>query len=233
MAKLALVIPAAGSGERIRSALPKPFIEIKGRPILYYTLKRFSRLPEITGVIVASAPKYQNLSENIMKEAMPGNVYTHWVEGGTERQYSISNALKATGDVDLVAVHDAVRPFVEPDVISACIDQAMEYGASIVAVPAKDTIKHTDEHLTIESTPDRTRLWQSQTPQIFKKSILQRAYQNAAKNNLVGTDDSYLVESTGQTVKIVEGNRTNFKITYPFDLEVAELMINKTKNPNE
>ena len=233
MAKLALVIPAAGSGERIRSSLPKPFIHIKEKPILYYTLARFAGLPELAEVVIASAPEYRELSEHIMEQAMPEGVRARWVEGGAERQYSIANALEATGEVDLVAVHDAVRPFVEVSVISACMRNALEHGASIVAVPAKDTIKETDESLNIKRTPDRTRLWHSQTPQIFRKELLQKAYRHAREHNIVGTDDSYLVECIGQAIRIVEGNRTNFKITYPFDLEVAELMIEKMRAADE
>lgn len=233
MPSLALIIPAAGSGRRIGSDLPKPFIELKGKPILYYTLSRFAGLKELEEVVVASSPEYRSRSLEVMHQSLPHDVAGKWVEGGTERQYSIAHALNAVGNVDLVAVHDAVRPFVKPQVIEECIRNAMEFGGSIVAVPAKDTVKHTDGNRNILDTPDRSVLWQSQTPQIFKKHILEEAYRKAFEQHIVGTDDSYLVEQLGQSIRIVEGNRTNFKITYPFDLEVAELMIGKMETDHE
>lgn len=227
MPSLALVIPAAGSGKRLGSKVPKPFIELCGKPILHYTLRTFAQVDGLKEVVIATAPEFRGMAQTIMQEALPEEVISRWVAGGKERQFSIYNALKEVGDVDLVAVHDAVRPFVAPAIIQQCITEADEAGGAIVAVPAKDTIKRTGADLEIVETPDRSRLWQSQTPQIFRKKLLVEAYEEAIKKEFVGTDDASLVEPLGATIKLVEGNRTNFKITYPFDLEVAELLIRK------
>lgn len=150
------------------------------------------------------------------------------VPGGKERQDSISNALRqVSSDIHLVAVHDAVRPFVKQKTIEICFEKAAETGAAIVAVPAKDTIKIAGTDRIIRDTPDRENIWQAQTPQIFEKELLLKAYQFARETGFTGTDDSSLVEKAGGQVALVEGTRENFKITWPLDLQLAELLLNK------
>ena len=128
-------------------------------------------------------------------------------------------------EIELVAVHDAVRPFVSVENILQCISVAEQVGGAVLGVPAKDTIKKVNSEGVIVETPKRAQLWQAQTPQIFQKALLGKAYDIAIKEGFFGTDDSSLVEHIGGKVKMVEGDRSNLKITYPIDLKIAELLI--------
>lgn len=224
--RFALIIPAAGSGSRLGNSIPKPYLEIAGAAILEHTLNRFSQFSNLQEVIVATSAGYKDQTFEILNRVFP-EIITQVAKGGTERQDSIRNALdKISADVDLVAVHDAVRPFISPEVISECLERAAADGGAIVGVHAKDTIKISNRKGRIVSTPDRSNLWQAQTPQIFQIDIIRKAYRNAAEKNLSGTDDSSLVEQVGGQVTLIEGSRENFKITYPLDLQLAELLLN-------
>lgn len=231
MNSVALIIPAAGFGERLNRDIPKPYIEIGGKTILEHTLGRFEGLEEIRQVIVATSKPYVETASSILAGAAVSTGWT-WecVEGGTERQHSIFNALQQAVDVDLIAVHDAVRPFIRPKVIRACMQAASKVGGAVVGVKAKDTIKRVDEDRLVRETPRRDYLWQAQTPQIFKKELLVEAYRSARDDNFLGTDDSSLVERLGHEVQLVEGGRDNFKITYPIDLRLAMLLLEEQKS---
>jgi 2-C-methyl-D-erythritol 4-phosphate cytidylyltransferase len=219
------IIPAAGSGSRFGGQTPKQFIEIAGAPILVHTLKRFDECEEIGAIVVALRP------DEI--EAFGRSLSTHGIRkpvrmvgGGAERSDSILNALAAAREFNpgLVAVHDAVRPFVTPERISAVLARAREIGAAILAAPATDTIKEVENGL-IQRTIDRRRIWRAQTPQAFRYDILLRANEEARAANLPSamvTDDAFLVERLGFPVAIVEGSPSNIKITTPEDLVLAE-----------
>jgi 2-C-methyl-D-erythritol 4-phosphate cytidylyltransferase len=220
-----LIIPAAGSGQRMNLDLPKPFIEIGGISILAHTLRAFKAVEAIRQVIIPTSADYTDMVRSICKAEL-GELPFKVIEGGEERQFSIMNALNVLDqNKGLVIIHDAVRPFIRKQEIEACMVAAEEDEAAIVAVPVKDTIKETGENMVIESTPDRSRLWQAQTPQIFRASLIRQAYESAINENFLGTDDASLVERLGKKVRIVEGDRLNFKITYPLDLELAKLIL--------
>lgn len=224
--KLSLVIPAAGSGSRLGSEIPKPFIELCGKPILRHTLERFLRYDKLAQIVIATSAEQMERVEAILKDMDLGACSYNIVEGGSERQYSIWNALQEVDEsCGLVAVHDAVRPFISEGLIRRCCEQAAAHGGAVVGVPAKDTIKKVNEHAVITETPDRSLLWQAQTPQVFKRDLIFKAYREAIDNGLLGTDDSSLAEAVGGTVVMVEGERENLKITYPIDLRVAELIL--------
>lgn len=225
LTKATLIIPAAGSGSRLNRETPKPFLEISGKTILEHTILRFLGLESLRQVVVATSPLYLNKAEEILNNVLPEHILFHVIEGGAERQHSIFNTLKFVDDGNLAIVHDAVRPFVELQHIENCCKAAMQTGASVLGVPAKDTIKKIDKDQMILDTPSRSFLWQAQTPQVFKKEILQEAYQKAFEENFIGTDDASLVERLGHPVKMVEGDRSNFKITYPLDLKLAKLLL--------
>lgn len=225
LTKATLIIPAAGSGSRLNRETPKPFLEISGKTILEHTILRFLGLESLGQVVVATSPLYLNKAEEILNNVLPEHILFHVIEGGAERQHSIFNTLKFVDDGNLAIVHDAVRPFVELQHIENCCKAAMQTGASVLGVPAKDTIKKIDKDQMILDTPSRSFLWQAQTPQVFKKEILQEAYQKAFEENFIGTDDASLVERLGHPVKMVEGDRSNFKITYPLDLKLAKLLL--------
>jgi 2-C-methyl-D-erythritol 4-phosphate cytidylyltransferase len=225
--RLALIIPAAGSGQRLGADIPKPYLVIAGKTVLEHTLLKFRPLAELSEVVISTSPDRIAGTEMMAEKIFP-DIPVTVVEGGAERQHSIMNALNSlTENSGLVAVHDAVRPFIETETISLCVDLAVQKGAAIVAVPAKDTIKVTDSNQKILNTPDRSRLWQAQTPQIFKTALLIDAYQKAIEEGFIGTDDASLVENLGHEVFVMEGARENFKITYPLDLKLAEWILGK------
>lgn len=226
MYKLAVIIPAAGSGSRMGSRIPKPFLEIGAKPILWHTIYAFLQVDAVHQIIIPTSSSWQQKTKEICNTFNTKKVVFDVIEGGAERQFSIQNALDLVSDnVELVAVHDAVRPFIKPTLIRQCADEAFKTGGALVAVPAKDTIKMVDNALCVEQTPNRDNLWQAQTPQIFNTNLLKKAYQIASEQKVVGTDDASLVEFLGHKVKIVEGDRENLKITYPVDLRIAELML--------
>lgn len=225
MKSVALIIPAAGSGRRLGHELSKPYIEIAGKTILEHTLLRFAGLDELRQVIVATSAEYLGQAELIMNRTLPESVDCLCAEGGRERQYSVSNALRLVDDAELVAVHDAVRPFIGTGIIKACMYEAAETGGAVVGIRVNDTIKRVDQDLVIRETPDRSMLWQAQTPQIFETKRLKEAYRRALKEGITGTDDSSLVERLGYRVKMVKGEKGNIKITHPADLKLAKILL--------
>lgn len=230
MTTKALIIPAAGSGSRMQKDTPKPFLQLEGRTILERTIRCFLSLDGLQQILVATSESFLEEAEDILDEVLPPHVEGRCLLGGKTRQESIYNALKKVAETDLAIVHDAVRPFVKLHHIQQCCNTAGQCGGAVLGVPAKDTIKRIDDQQEIKETPSRKYLWQTQTPQVFQKNLLLRAYKQAIEDEFVGTDDSSLVERLGETVKMVKGDRSNFKITYPLDLELAELLIKKDHN---
>lgn len=225
----ALIIPAAGSGSRMKKETPKPYLQLSGKTILELTIRRFLSLEGLRQVIVPTSPEYVEEAEIILQNITPEEVSTISIEGGDERQDSIHNALERVSKVDLVIVHDAVRPFVKEEHIASCCEVAADTGGAVLGVPAKDTIKRIDDNRLIRETPSRKYLWQTQTPQVFRKEIILEAYEQAIEDDFTGTDDSSLVERLGRQVKMVEGDRSNFKITYPLDMKLAKLLMQESE----
>lgn len=228
MTKLAVIIPAAGSGSRMGSRIPKPFLKLRGVTILEHTIKSFANVDFVTQIIVSTSRDRVKEVKSILNNFSDKVEHMSVVEGGLERQDSINNALSIVSEnVELVAVHDAVRPFISKELIEECSQAALKFGGAIIAVPAKDTIKEVGVDAIIQNTPDRSKLWQAQTPQIFQTKLIKKAYRSADENNFIGTDDASLVERIKGTVKVIEGDRRNLKITYPIDLKVAELILDE------
>lgn len=240
--RFALILPAAGSGQRLGESIPKPFISIAGRTILEHTMQPFVDTGALVHVVVPTEKNYIKTAQERVKASFP-HLSVEVIEGGSERQYSIEKGLDAMKDAGIeaqwVAVHDAVRPFITTDEIQRCLNSAVKHGAAIVAVPAKDTIKMVDldefeglsddsnnpKSYRIKHTPNRASCWQAQTPQIFDSTLLKKAYELARETSTVGTDDASLVEALGHDVYIVEGRRENFKITYPIDLTLTRWLM--------
>lgn len=222
-------MPAAGSGSRLNRSTPKPYLEIGGRTILEHTLRRFLDLKGLERVVIATSTSRIRETREILDRILTDSVIGVVVEGGAERQHSIYCALQEAGDPDLILVHDAVRPFVEPLHIADCCEAAIESDGAVLGIPCRDTIKQTDEAGTITETPSRSGLWQAQTPQVFQRSILMKAYGQAFEDGFVATDDATLVERIGGTITMVEGSMDNFKITWPVDLEMAKLRLEREK----
>ena len=216
------IFPAAGQGKRMKANINKVFLELMGKPILVHTLLAFSRCDAIDNLIVVVGADEVTFIQALLV-AVPGLKPYKVVVGGTERQYSIFNGIaQLSPTTDVVLVHDGARPLVSCQVITAVVEEARKSGAAIAAVPAKDTIKIVDQDDFVEETPDRQSLWTVQTPQGFKKDIIVKAYQQAANDEYLGTDDSSLVERIGVRVKVVKSDYSNIKVTTPEDLLIAE-----------
>jgi len=231
--KVAVILPAAGLGTRMgRSAAEKTgtsrkqFMLLEGSPILMHTVRKFAASDRVSEIVVAvRAEDVEWVAEMLGREFPAWRVRV--VEGGNSRQQSVENALRTVGpDTDLVAVHDAVRPFIDLETIHKVFDEAAETGAAIVGVPAVDTVKQVSrgtEHVHIRSTLPREKLVMAQTPQVFRFDLLQRAFRSAREDGFVGTDESSLVERMDVEVSVVMGSDRNIKITKPGDMDLAHL----------
>ena len=224
------IFPAAGASRRMKINTNKNFLEIDGEKFLTMTLKTFSKVERVKDLIVVVAENEIEQVENFLnaeKNLKPYKI----VVGGSERQYSIANALKfISEDTEIILVHDAARPLISQSVIENVIDAAEKFGGAIAAVPAKNTMKFIDAENFVKSTPPRNELVEVQTPQGFKKNILLRAYKKAEEENFLGTDDASLVERLGEKIKIVSGDYKNIKITTQEDLKIAESFLTAEKN---
>ncbi len=213
-----LIIAAAGSGTRMQSATRKPFLDLNGQTILHRTLERFVGTGGIVQVILTVNAEDYARKDELLMEKLP-LMLTDIVPGGKTRTESIANALAVLdGEVEIVLVHDAVRPFVRSEVIRGVRDAAVEYGAAIAAAPVKDTIKRASGAVVTE-TVRREGLYVAQTPQGFRREVILKAYQKRGAAEY--TDDAEVVEKTGAKVVIVESGHDNFKITTPEDLVMA------------
>lgn len=213
----------------MQKEIPKPYLQLSGRTILEYTVRRFLPLKGLHQIIIATSEEYLGTADKILQGFLPEDISFQCLIGGKERQDSIYNAIDKIAESDLIISHDAVRPFVKLNHIKECCRTASEIGAAVLGVPAKDTIKRIDEQQLIVETPVRKFLWQAQTPQVFQRELIMKAYQKARQDDFIGTDDASLVERLNRKVKMVMGDRSNFKITYPLDLELAKLLIQKEK----
>lgn len=224
---LSIIIPAAGSGVRLGSDVPKPFIEIDGISILERTIRCFLN-PQIVNNIIIPVSGSWIEHTRVLVSGIATDISIEVIEGGAERMYSINNALSILPEhIKYVAIHDAVRPFVSRELMEALLTEVKKYDAVIPCTPVTDTIKFTDETGFVTGTPDRNTLMAVQTPQLFKKELVLEAYELAIRKGIFGTDDASLVERLGQKVRLIQGSTENFKITWPGDIERAERMIRK------
>ncbi len=222
--KTIAIIPAAGIGKRISSAVPKQFVKIKNKELIAYTISVFQQNDNVNEIIVATRPEYFELLNKI-KDRYGLTKLTGIVEGGAERQDSVYSALfyANANEDDLVAVHDAARPLLSQELLTKAIQQAEINNSIVTAIKAKDTLIKGNEK--VESYLDRSRIYYAQTPQIFKYGILLEAMRKAEAENFKGTDESMLVKRYYGKVKIVEGESINFKITTDSDLKLFEKII--------
>lgn len=229
MGKVTAVVVAAGVGKRMGAhAVAKQFLEIEGIPILGHTLQKFERFADVDDIVLVTRLTDQPLCEQIIADCQVRKVVAI-AEGGKERQDSVWNGLCcADPQTEIVLIHDAVRMFVTDDMLTASIQAARECGASVVAVPAKDTIKKAVTHgaaVFVETTLDRSTLWQVQTPQTFQYPLILALHQKARNLGVYGTDDAMLAEHFGHSVRIVPGSDRNIKITTPDDLIIARAFV--------
>ncbi|SEG55071.1 2-C-methyl-D-erythritol 4-phosphate cytidylyltransferase [Bryocella elongata] len=228
-----VILPAAGLGTRMAASTggaPKQFLALKGLPILLHSLRAFLAVPRVVAIYVSVRESEQaRVAELVAEHGLSSQV--HVVTGGDTRQDSVANALAAlpsTSDDDIVLVHDAVRPLVDPQTIERTIAAIEKHGAAIVAMPAIDTIKQverTADGAVITATIPRELIVHAQTPQGARVPLMRKAFAEAAADEFVGTDESSLLERANIQVFVVPGNSRNLKVTQPGDLEVAEFYL--------
>jgi 2-C-methyl-D-erythritol 4-phosphate cytidylyltransferase len=218
-------------GTRMGGETPKQFLELDGAPILLHTLRRLASCDSISEIILATrADEVQRMEELCRHEKFRQSV--HVVKGGSTRQESVAAALEhVRDDVELVAVHDAVRPFVTREQVSRVIEEARKCGAAILGIPAMDTVKEVkrsslpqDVALIIGTIP-RERIVLAQTPQVFHTKLLKEAFARAAADGVNASDEAGLVERLGHDVHVVHGTERNIKITKPSDMELARFYL--------
>ncbi len=222
--RVAALIPAAGSGRRMGGLLPKPFLRIGGREILARTLDVFETCCVVDEVWVIVPDEHRVLCRQTVVERYGFQKVRGVVAGGATRQESVWRGLQQVkDDVELVVVHDGVRPFVSEALVQETLRYAALYGAAIAAVPLKDTLKRVSETGEVETTVPRDGLWRIQTPQAFQGHVLQAAFRHAWAQGIEATDEAGLIEAHGQQrVRIVLGMENNVKVTTPDDLLVCE-----------
>lgn len=223
--KTIAIITAAGKGARMGSKIHKPYLTLANRPILAHTIAPFEQSRFITSIIIVTGKGLEDFClKDIITKYNFKKVYKI-VSGGKERQDSVMSGIIAAGDGwDVVAVHDAVRPFVTIEMIESTVLAAKKKGAATLAVPVKDTIKQVFSGF-VKKTLQREKLWAIQTPQAFRFDILKKAHERALKQGFIGTDDSILVERLGHKVAVVKGSYDNIKITTPEDLVLGERIL--------
>lgn len=228
----AAVVLAGGSGKRMGSSVPKQYMDLCGRPMLTYCLEAFEKSCVDQIVLVTGQEEIEYCREEIVKKWGFRKV-TAIVAGGKERYHSVYEGLKELNSCGYVLIHDGARPLVSPAIIERAKEGAAKYQACVVGMPVKDTIKVADEESFACSTPDRSRLWQIQTPQAFSYKLIRRAYDRIMADERLQrglTDDAMAVERTEKIrVKLIYGSYENLKITTPEDLYIAESFLSQRR----
>ena len=224
--KVGAIIAAAGFGRRMKTDRPKQLLALNGTPILIHTIRKFDACAVIDHIIV-TAPKEAAEEVRSLVAGAGFRKSVKVVEGGDRRQDSVASGIRhLQPGTTLVAVHDAVRPFVSVEEIENVVRQAERTGAAILAVPIVDTVKQAEKDF-VESTLTREHLVLAQTPQVFRIDILKEAFESARKDEYYGTDESSLVERIERPVAIVRGSDRNIKITRPTDLTLARVFLDE------
>ena len=222
------IIVAAGSGVRMKTPMRKQYLQLRNRPILAHTLSVFQNCDSISRIYLVAPENDRDFIHQKILNSVGKNKEIVLVAGGKERQDSVYNGLMAlNSDEKYVVIHDGVRPLISPKMIQDSLQGAYEYGACIIGIKARETIKQVNEDHFIQKTLKRDTLWIAQTPQAFECDLLRKAHHKAKSEKFYGTDDSSLLERLGIKVKIIAGNSCNIKITTPEDLDLAESIMGR------
>ncbi len=231
--KVYAVILAGGVGTRMGNVeKPKQFMELGGKPIIIHTIEKFVMHEEFTGILVLTPKQWMKHTEDLIKKFAPIDGRVKVIEGGCTRNETIMNSIAyidKQGNLEedtIIVTHDSVRPFLTHRIIEENIRYAMEYGACDTVIPATDTIVESKEHQLISSIPDRSQMYQGQTPQSFKAKHLKNIYESLSmEEKEILTDACKILVMKGESVYLVQGEVSNIKITYPYDLRVAEALL--------
>ncbi|MEI8365836.1 MAG: 2-C-methyl-D-erythritol 4-phosphate cytidylyltransferase [Parachlamydiaceae bacterium] len=215
------ILLAGGIGSRMHTSSPKQFLSLGGKPIVRYSFDLFLEMPEIAEIVVVCDPAYR-----VFFESVTSNKPIHFALPGTRRQDSLYHGLQAaTLSHELICVHDAARPLIDREIVLRVLEAGERWGAATAGMPVKFTVKQSTPHNFVASTPDRSHLWEIQTPQVLRRDILEEGFCYAQQHGITVTDDVSLAELLGKEVKLVEGSYTNLKITTASDLIVAGHLI--------
>ena len=233
--KFTAIILSAGTGSRMKSNMPKQYMELLGQPVIYYSIKAFEDSPVDEIVIVCSADYIEYFRHSIIEKYGFKKVKAI-VQGGKERYNSVYEGFKAANGTDYVLIHDGARPLVDNEIIVRSMHTVEKEKACVAGMLVKDTIKVSDELGYSANTPDRKSLWQIQTPQCFEYDLLAQSYDKLFSDMSNGksvpaiTDDAMIVEYGSDTkVKLIEGSYENIKVTTPEDMGIAELFLKKRR----
>lgn len=233
MSPIAVILPAAGASTRFGGLEKKPFVTLAGRPVWQRSAELFWSRREVVAVRVVVSPEDESSFRERYRHVLAFlDVDAKIIPGGSERFESVANALATIPEsVELVAIHDAVRPLCTSTLIDAVFEAAHEHGAAMLAVPVVDTLKKVNPDHVVTGTVDRAGVWAAQTPQVFRRDWLVEAYAQRSNLNVPITDDAQLLEACGRVVRVVPGAAQNLKITTRGDLELAEaLLANRAKS---
>lgn len=218
------IILGGGSGRRMKSDLNKIFLPLRGIPAIVRAIAPFTGFCA-GAVVVAAADEVEDMKAILAKYGM-GRFVKAVVPGGSERQYSVYNGLKALPeDAEYVLIHDGARALVTEQVIRRALESVEQHGSGVAAIPVVDTIKRATADGLVQETPDRASLYAIQTPQSFRMDVIMAAHEKAKEDGFLGTDDASLLEHAGIPVYLSEGDRENLKLTTPTDLELAEVIL--------
>ncbi|MFQ5918169.1 MAG: 2-C-methyl-D-erythritol 4-phosphate cytidylyltransferase [Candidatus Binatia bacterium] len=223
------LIVAAGEGKRTGKKTPKAFLSLAGRPMILHTLGRFATCENVRKVILVTLDsEVFRCQELIRSDARLRSLECVVKPGGPRRQDSVEQGLACLdADCEVVVIHDGARPFVSSRLIDRCVEIAFEKGAVVVGVPVRDTIKVVTADSRVRETPPRKSLWEIQTPQVFRVELIREAYLRAAQEDLEVTDDAMLVERLGASVAVLQGEKTNIKMTFEEDFLFGEALLSK------
>ncbi len=226
--KCTAIVLAAGQGKRMGTNIQKQYLELDGKPILYYSLYAFEKSNLIDEIVLVVG---ENQIEYCMTEIVSKYQFSkvkNIVQGGAERYHSVWNGLREAYE-GYVFIHDGARPFIDEEILARAYESVREHKACVVGMPTKDTIKIADKEGFVFDTPDRRDLWSVQTPQVFETALVKEAYEKLMRQEETNvTDDAMVVEQMlGYKVKLVEGSYRNIKITTPEDLQVANFFVKK------
>lgn len=233
MSNFAAIVLSAGRGSRMKSDVPKQYMDLNGKPVIYYSLKAFEENGFSSIILVCGKEDVEYCKKEIVEKYNLTSVKAV-VQGGKERYHSVFEGLKAAKGADYVFIHDGARPMITQDIINRLKDTVVEEDAAVAGMPVKDTIKIVDDEAYVSETPERKYVWQVQTPQCFAFPIIYEAYKNIIQDEEEGwtipavTDDAMVLSyATDHEVKMIEADYRNIKITTPEDLIIAKVFLSK------
>ncbi|KAJ1405184.1 2-C-methyl-D-erythritol 4-phosphate cytidylyltransferase-domain-containing protein [Ochromonadaceae sp. CCMP2298] len=217
-----VVLLAGGKGSRMKSAIPKQFLKILGKPVFLRSLDVFTTMGSVvTSIVIVMDKSFRDEYAYLLEDAR-----ISWADPGKERQGSVYNGISGIPDsCRIVAVHDSARPLVTQEEVLACLSDGLQHGAAVLGVPMKATVKESEDGQFVLRTVPRSTLWEIHTPQVATKQLFLRGFEKVQAENLEVTDDVSVVEALGEPVKLTLGQYTNIKITTPDDLPVAEQIL--------